>query len=590
MPRTASKVTVNNFVGGLVSDFHDLNSPPNTTIDEDNCDLDRRGSRRRRRGIDFESGYVPSTASYDPAAFATLYTKTSEWNSVAELGNTNFLVVQAGSGLSFFDMNFDTLSEGELPFSVDLEDFRAPAYYSTASYGVQVSSGKGALFVVGEAINPFYIEYDPDTNTISTTELTLKVRDLELQDHAMGYQDQFTTLTPQQKYDLYNQGWSATSNVGQEGHGYHQDQVLQAYRTSRGKYPQKAKSWWVGKMVNITFGVTQFSAVEYDTAYVGSTLAPLGTFILEAFRKDRSGVSGVSGLSVEVENSRPTAVAFSAGRVFYGFKNKIMFSQLIEDDLTVAENCFQEADPTAEKINDLIATDGGVIPILESSTIFTIKAFQNALFVFSSAGVWALGGSAIGSGFSATDFSLYKVTEAGALSPRSVCSVVGTPVWWSKLGIFTLTPDQQKQGYSATNLLENKLQLFYNDIPPLSKLYATGAYDKTKKVLTWIYNDMDAPIGDNPYVCNRVLNFDTILKAFYPYTVATLTGGAAPYITDVFNTQDIVATVSEETVVDVLDHEVLDLVLDEVTINVTTLGNASNSQSSLKFLTFYKET
>lgn len=589
MPRQESKATVNNFIGGLVSDFHELNTPENVTVDELNCDLDRRGSRKRRLGMDFEEGSTSPVTTFTDATFATLYPSTFEWLGVAEDGNINFLVVQAGSFLSFFDLNFDPLSAGQLPFTVDLDDFRAPAYSTTAPYAVQMDHGKGALFVVGEAINPFFIQYDPVSNTITTTQLNLKIRDLKLQDNALKYTDQPTTLTFQQRYDLNNQGWNAKANCEQASDEIlHETNVLDFFFNFTGKYPEKSKSWWVGKHINIKFGADCFNCHQYNTAYFGNQLAPLGTYILDAFYQDRSAVSGIAGFSPEVDNSRPTAVAFGAGRVFYGFKNKIMFSQVIVDDFTVAERCYQQADPTAEKLNDLVATDGGIIQIIESATIVALKSFENAVFAYSANGVWALGGSAVGAGFSATDFSIYKVTEAGALSGRTFISMEGQPIWWSKLGIYTLQGDAAKQGYTAVNILEKKLQLFYNAIPPTSKLYAAGTYDKTKKVLTWIYNSVGTPIGGNPYCCDNILLFDLIFKSFYLYKISPSEGANSPYIVSVFNVKDIQAVSSPEAVITELGNPVVAEDLTTVDANITVLGNAGNTNSSIKFLTFFK--
>jgi len=589
LSRTANKVVVNNFVGGLVSDCTELNNPPNTTIDEDNCDLDRKGSRKRRLGIDFEDGFEPSNESWTDSEFADIYVKTFVWRSVSEDGTLNFLVAQGGNKLMFYNMNSETISADELPFSVDLDDFRTPAYYSTSQYGVQMAAGKGALFVVGEAIEPFVIQYDKATNTISTTELVIRIRDLELQDHDMGYTDQFTTLTATQKYDLYNQGWNAYTTNNPSGDNFYHIQVLDNYFSIIGKYPQKAKSWWVGKQIDIDTGSNDFIPQSYDQAYVGSTLAPLGTYILEAFNKDRSAASGIPGLPVVTETSRPTAVAFGAGRVFFGFKNKLYFSQVIQDDFTVAGNCYQVADPTAEKINDLVATDGGVLQIIDAGTIFKLMTFENAVFNFCSNGVWALGGTSVGAGFSATDFSVYKVTETAALSPRSIISIIGTPVWWAKDGIYTLIGDPAKQGYSAQNILLGKLQLYYNAIPPLSKLYATGDYDHLKKTITWIFNSQNEIIGGNKFVCDKALNYDTLLKAFYPYSISTVTPGNSPHIVDCFSALDVLASSGEDTVVDELEHTVIDEADEVVTVQTTVLGNATNTTSLLKFYTFYKD-
>jgi hypothetical protein len=591
VPRTETKATVNNFVGGLVSDFHELNQPPNTTTDEDNCDLDRKGNRKRRLGIDIENDFDTGPNTWTAAQFPTLYTKAYTWSAVNEDGSLNFKVVQGGSQLLFFDMNFDTLSNGRKSFSIDLATHKAPGYYTTDSYGIQVASGKGALFVVGEAINPFYVQYNLDTDTITTTPITIRIRDLQLQDPLESYQNRPVSLTSEQTYDRYNMGWGVSASVDSTSTSNQGIQpVMPWYRRITGHYPDKSKSWWLGKILNPSRGIENFQPENYDEVYVGNMLAPLGTFILDAFNKDRAAASGIAGLEVETEVSRPTAVAFMSGRVFYGFKNKVFFSQVLDDDFSRAGNCFQDADPTSEKISDLVATDGGMLQIIDSSGIVSFFVYENALFSFAINGIWAIGGSAVGGGFAATDFSVYKVTDVGLLSPRSILSVEGPPCWWSKLGIYMITPDPAKQGYGVTNLLEGKLQLFYNAIPPLSKARASGAYDSTKKNITWLYNSTTSDIADNPYVGDTLLNYDTILKAFYKYSVTEVTtpGQTSPYLVDVFNVNDIVLAITEEVVVDEALVDVVDEALATVTIQVGTPTNAGNTTSSLKYLTFWQ--
>lgn len=586
MPRTESKATVNNFVGGLVSDYHELNFPPNTTVDEDNVDLDRHGSRKRRLGIDFEPGYSQASTTWSITTWPELYMKTFEWTAVNKDGNLNFLVVQVGNALNFFDLAYDTLSAGEKSFSVNLDSFIAPSYTTTQSYGVQVASGKGALFVVGEAIEPFYILYDPGSDSITTTQLTLKVRDLQLQDHALAYTTEPATVTPAQKYDLFNQGWWATCSCENETSDIWRNySVFDFYKYKSGNYPQLAKVWWLGKRPSPKFSDLVFNKDQYQQAFTGNGLAALGSYVLNYFNKDRSAVSGVAGLPVEVLDSRPTAVAFGSGRVFYGFENLILFSQVIVDDFAVAQNCFQSNDPTSEKLSDLLATDGGIVQILEASNLMALKSYENGIFAFCTNGVWCIGGSSIGAGFSATDFSIYKVSEAGSLSSRSIISVEGTPCWWSKLGVYMLTSDPAKQGYSVQNLLDKKLQLYYNAIPALSKVYATGAYDRIKKCITFLYNSQPSIIGNNPYVCDKLLTFDTIFQAFYPWTISVT--GTSPLVTDVFSIRDVVATAGTQNVTDNTNTVVIAEDLSNVVTDTSTQGNASNYISSLKFLTFF---
>jgi len=169
MARTEAKVTVNNFVGGLVTDYHELNTPQNVTVDEDNCDLDRKGSRKRRLGIDYEDGYEFSDNTIAASSFSDYYLKTYKWKSVNNDANINFLVVDLANIIEFYAMALPSLSPTRKAFEVDLDDHLAPGATTSARSGIQVDAGDGVLFVVGEYLEPFFITYNEDTDTSTET-------------------------------------------------------------------------------------------------------------------------------------------------------------------------------------------------------------------------------------------------------------------------------------------------------------------------------------------------------------------------------------------------------------------------------------
>src|SRR4051812_12577368 len=210
MPRAEGKASVNNFVGGLVTDFHELNQPPNTTVDEDNCDLDRKGSRRRRLGIDFESGYELSSDSFAAGELPSLALGNHVWEAVNNDGNRNFLVVQVGATLYYYDLAVDPVSSGAFSFTTDLTDHKAGAFVSAdevAATAVSIASGKGVIFVSSAVSVPFYVTYDEDTDDITETNLYLQIRDFKLQSGETSYESQPTSISNALKYDYYNQGW-----------------------------------------------------------------------------------------------------------------------------------------------------------------------------------------------------------------------------------------------------------------------------------------------------------------------------------------------------------------------------------------------
>ncbi len=610
MARTQAKVTVNNFIGGLVTDYHELNTPQNVTVDEDNCDLDRKGSRKRRLGIDYEDDYEFSDNTITVEDFPGLYFKTYKWEAINNDATVNFLVVQLGNVIEFYDMAYDTLSSHKKSFEIDLEDYKCQGAVTTSGTGIQVDSGKGVLFVVGKYIEPFYVEYDASADTITVTEMPLKIRDLEQlvnDSDTVGFKVSEADFTLEYYYDLYNQGWG-TLIAGNDSANTEPDHPLTGvtalgfYRSRIGSYPPKSKPWYVGKRTPIDPGEDAYEIFDpsgvYETTDAGNTLAPLGHFILNPFLKDRSAAIAAqqaanpvttgyyleTNFEIETDYTRPTAVAFHAGRVFFGHKNTVYFSQVLNEDLKNAGTCYQQADPTAEDINELVATDGGTILLPVSGEIIAFMGLENSLLVFSNKGIWSINGASAGEGFSATGFSVSKVSSIGISSNRSIVSVEGQPYWWADEGIFTLQSDAQKQGFQIVNICTKKVQEFYDNIPKTSLVYASGAYDKVKKVITWIFNSNSATIHNNKLACNRCLNFDTLLQAFYPYTISDLTVDS-PFIVDVFGVESVLRVASEENIVNSSDT----LVVNSGSVQIVNSGftlNNSNLTAGIKFLTF----
>ncbi len=612
MARQESKLTVHSFNKGLHTDFTELNSPQDISIDEDNCSVTLKGNRKRRLGVEQEAG---SSAVTLTAITATILKKFEianfQWTTVGGDGELTFKVVQVGNILHFFDNRSATLSLGVKSFTIDLLDHNlVNTDTETKRSPVSMASGRGALFIVGKYIEPFFVEYRADTDTISTTTITIEIRDLQEQSPTVALDLETATPTEAHVYDLLNQGWYV-DNIPVEGthsleavgsgtfdnvtnfgiygrlhHGYFQRAAV---------YPAKNKSWWNGKKDttdNEGRGVTLFSVMTYKAAYTGNTIAPLGHYILNAFDKDRTAAVNESGppfnnvvrfasLPKETQTTRPTAVSFFAGRVWYGFENTAYFSQLVRDDMTVVGRCYQEADPTSAEISDLIATDGGTVPIPEMGNMLHFSVFGKTLILFADNGAWTVGGS-LEAGFSATEFTVANLTLIAPLSAKSVVEVDGFPVWWSNERIYSVgTSDTGK--LELRDLTDKKIRTFYNAIPSLSKRNASGNYDAVNKIVTWTYRSTDAvDTTDDRYMYDRVLSLDLNYNAFYPSTIDT-SDTTKPYIAGVVGSK-FISTNSDREVVFANDGTV---VLAESNQEVTVQREVlSSNVASTKFLTF----
>lgn len=179
MPRQALRKQFLNFVGGLNTEASPLSFPENAAKDLDNVDLQRDGSIRRRRGLDFETNGAFGNVSYTLSGVSSaqqVAVTTHEWKSVGGDDNLNILVVQVGRQLFFHNLGADPISP-EVMGVMTLQNLRTDPSY--ANYPISGTSGKGRFFVVGKAVSPFYIEYDADNQEFLVYKITLKIRDMD---------------------------------------------------------------------------------------------------------------------------------------------------------------------------------------------------------------------------------------------------------------------------------------------------------------------------------------------------------------------------------------------------------------------------
>lgn len=587
MARTVSKLTVNKFSGGLYSDFTELETPTGITVEEDNVDLTRQGTRRRRKGVINETAatYTGAIADTDLQNF---WLGNYIWTPVAEIGNLVFLVLQIGNTLYFYDASGDPLSDNKKSFTVDLDTFKVPTVTTVASYEISTAVIKGALFVSGEFIESFYIQYDSSNDTISTTIVNIQIRDFIEQDHSLPIDQNTTDASPPNayKYDINNQGWhNERLNDPSQSFGTHLFPV-EAFVSTFGKYPSKNAPWYLGKdflapksgtTLATIFQVNQWTADKY-----GLSLAPLGHYTLDAFRKDRSAVSGIPGFSVEIDNTRPKAVAGFSSRVFYLHNNSVYFSQLIQRDLAASGKCYQDADPTAETVNDLVDTDGGVVTIPEMGKGVGMFVMRTGIIVFADNGIWVLQGAS-GSGFSATSYQISKISSTGLMSTNSIIDTEGTPYWFGPNAISTVAPSKIDPSiFEVVNTIDKRLMKFYNAIPSLCRQNASGSYDLITKTLTWLYRnelDPDDPMI-NRFKYDRMLNYNTIYDAFYPYSFDTTAAVEIkrPFISGVLNAGTIFRSTLQDNVVTSGGNRVINSALDDVIANRFSLLEKDDPQ------------
>ena len=169
MPKQSTKVEFNTFVKGLITEASPLNFPPNSSLDEENFELNRDGSRQRRRGVAFENAYSLIATSLSLTDISATPPVTYRWAEVAGDVTRNFIVIQAASTLYFFDMSQESMSTDGFVGSLALTGFPSNLRFS-------LSSIDGFLVVAAGVDTIAVVSYD---NTgFSATYERLIVRDL----------------------------------------------------------------------------------------------------------------------------------------------------------------------------------------------------------------------------------------------------------------------------------------------------------------------------------------------------------------------------------------------------------------------------
>lgn len=204
MAQTLNSRIINDFTGGLVTEATELRFPPNASIDELNMDISVKGSRRRRKGIDYETDWQAST-------FKTAQTHALNsfvWKDAGEVTCLDFLVLHVGNDLRFYLLDGETISTKEQSFKVDLNDYKKANSYSLRDSYMDFAQIKGDLIVVSPALNALSVTYDCDAKVVRDNKIQFRTRDFEVQGNYSYYFNRTGNPSQERKYDTYNAGWT----------------------------------------------------------------------------------------------------------------------------------------------------------------------------------------------------------------------------------------------------------------------------------------------------------------------------------------------------------------------------------------------
>lgn len=316
---------------------------------------------------------------------------------------------------------------------------------------------------------------------------------------------------------------------------------ITAWKSAIGNYPSNSDVWWTFKNSSGVFDPT--TTIANVTL---SSPAPKGSYILNAFMQQRAALSGITGITDITTLARPKTGAWYQGRIWYSgvdasagaagdepfttWTENVYFSQITTSTAQFGR-CYQTNDPTSETLFDLLPTDGGVITIQGSGSIYKLFPVVNGVLVFAANGIWFITGNQ-GLGFTANDFTVSKLSGEHALSGSSFISITGYPIFWNADGIYMVLPGQSlssgQKSLEVKNLTLSTIKQFYQNIPLSSKKLAKGSYNHLTGVVQWVYKSTEATSTTDAYSFDSILNFLTYTEAFYNWTLPS--GAGVPTI------------------------------------------------------------
>lgn len=557
MPQQLAVAVENSFIKGLITEATGMNFPEQAVTETFDCIFDIDGSVYRRTAFDFEDNWTPKVIDRSNRVI-----KDYLWQNVAGNGNTTVIVLQVGATIYFWEADGTGIfSTGAQTTTVTLTPVSGAPVPDAVE--AQFADGNGYLIVVHPYCEPMRIAYDIDAHTATATNIILQIRDFEgaVNDpYAIDFRPTSTlaALDKYHHYNLLNQGWNDT-NLG-------------TWDTNQTTMPSNVDVMW--RFVDTSNTFTASTAI-INSVVQGNTPAPNGHYILNLANQDRSTASGISALvNTTTSFNRPSVVSFFAGRVFYaginyvGFNSNIYFTQIIQN-VNQYGNTYQQNDPTAADLFDLLPDDGGVLSIPEAGTIYKMHTVPGGLAIFAANGVWFLTGST-GLGFTASDYALLKIADIPTISDTSFVNVNGYPAWWNAEGIYILAGSDSATLPVVKSLTWDTFKTFYDGIPVTSKRFARGFYDKTEGIIRWLYRGSATTELNDIYEYDSVLNFNTRTNAFYPWTISD---NGAVKIHGLLSTELITRPVNVLNVVDNGSNNVVDSGTNQI-IAFETSGNA----------------
>lgn len=271
-----SRLFVKPFIGGINTELSSVEDAILNTSDELNCTILPEGIRGRRLGFNIERDGVWIESIAKDAT--SLY----YWDNVGKR-NFDYIVVQRDNVLHFFIYSGTNISVQKIENTVDISKY---IVNSSSDKTLKYASISGELLVVGDWIDPLKISWDFDNSSFKVKKVNIKWRDLIGLDDGLDIDQMPAELTPEHKYNLYNQGWDKLV--------YDKDNnkspAVDKFKDEISLYPSNNMLHYLDKRGDTTSDYDTFELMKH---YYGNTPAPKGHYILDYFSRSRTKVSGI---------------------------------------------------------------------------------------------------------------------------------------------------------------------------------------------------------------------------------------------------------------------------------------------------------
>ena len=205
MSQSKANKTYRSFVRGLMTEASPLTYPENTSFDELNTVLSRKGDRSRRFGFDYAAGNA-TPRTYKRETAKTEYM----WTAVGSNPALSYLVVQDANLITFYDRTVTGFASTKKAFEVDLNSYTRPGISAVVNVPCKFACGKGYLFVVSSDTEPLVVTYSKELDNIKVTKLAILGRDFNGMRDGLANDEEPSILTKEHYYNLRNQGWVTT--------------------------------------------------------------------------------------------------------------------------------------------------------------------------------------------------------------------------------------------------------------------------------------------------------------------------------------------------------------------------------------------